>query len=97
MLGPRPCGGPGSGVQLTEVCPAHRGAFLLLRMGLSSFVVLGVFSSFLSWWGPETAVGQPSPAPRSRISEEASRALMREHQSRWQETEVIPVAVVQTA
>ena len=93
FLDPAHCDAPCAQVRLL---PARRGAEQLLWWR-------GAFSSFLWWWGPETANVQPSLAlawelaPWSRISEEASQALMREDQSRWQETEVIPVAVVQTA
>lgn len=70
MPGPRLCCGPGSGVQLTEVRPAHKCAFFLLQVELPAHRAeteqllwcLATFSPSLRWWGPEAAVIQPSPA-----------------------------------
>lgn len=106
MLGPFLCCRPGSGVQLTEVCPAHKCTFFLLRVELPAHRAeteqllwcLAAFSHSLWWWGPETAVIQPSPASIMQlILETAPHVLMWEDQSRWQEAEeLVPVALVPT-
>lgn len=107
VLGPFLCCGPGSGIQLTEGCPAHSapsppsGAVLGQGRAEPLLWCRGASSYFLWWWGPR----QPSPShpgtclgasPVEQSLGEASCALMWKDQCRWQETEeVIPEAVVQ--
>lgn len=105
--GPFLCCGPGSAVQLPEVCSAHKCTFFLLRVELPSD---RAETEQLLWWshaccGAGDLRQPPSSHPRTHPAPSTMELTLGGSptcpdvgdQSGWQETEdVTPVAVVQT-